>query len=116
MAQVYEKDKKIDDAIAMYEKVAEAAMNDTAAQSRYRLGELFEEKKEYETAAKNYMRVAILYLHPTLSPESLFRAGTCYENSNNKQSAIKTYLDIVKEYPESEQAKKAQVLLAELKG
>lgn len=113
-AQVYEVQNKTDEAVAMYERAATAAMNDTAARSRFRLGQLFEKEKNYEAASKNYLRVAILFLHPTLSPESLFRAGQCFEKDNNADSALKTYRDILKEYPDSEQAPKAQERLATL--
>lgn len=114
-AGVYEKQGKTDRAIELYEQAADAAMNDTAAQARFRLGEIFEEKKDYDTAARNYMRVAILFFHPTLSPESMWRAGQCFEYANNPDSAIKTYNDIVQEYPDSDQAIVAKERLSELK-
>ena len=115
MAGVLEKQGKEDEAIALYDKAATAAMNDTAAQARFRLGELYEKREEYDTAAKNYMRVAILFLHPTLSPESMWRAGQCFEKSDNRDSAVKTYSDILSEYPESTQAESARERLANLK-
>jgi TolA-binding protein len=115
IAALYEQLEKIDDAIALYEQAASAAMNNTAAQARFRLGELFEKKEAYDVAAKNYMRVAILFLHPTLSPESMWRAGRCFEKGGNRKSALKTYADIVSEYPDSKQAENARARLAELK-
>jgi TolA-binding protein len=115
IATLYELQGKVDKAMKMYERAATAAMNDTAAQARFRLGELFEEQKEYDTAARNYMRVAILFLHPTLSPESMWRAGQCFEKGENPDSAIRTYSDIVAEYPDSKQSESAKARLADLK-
>lgn len=115
-AGVLEKQKKNNEAATLYETVASAAMNDTAARARFRLGEMSEEAKEFDAAAKHYMRVAILFLHAELSPESLWRAGQCYEKASNTDSALKLYQDLVSEYPETEQAKNAKARLAELKG
>ncbi|MFP6582827.1 MAG: tetratricopeptide repeat protein, partial [Candidatus Hydrogenedentota bacterium] len=115
-AQVLEKQDKREDAVALYETVASATMNDTAARARFRLGELFESGEEYNLAAKHYMRVAILFLHPELSQESLWRAGQCYEKGENVSSALKIYRDIVEEYPDTEQASQATTRLTALKG
>lgn len=115
-AKVLEKQGKREDAVALYESVASATMNDTAARARFRLGELFESSEDYDTAAKHFMRVAILFLHPELSPESLWRAGQCYEKGENVSSALKIYRDIVAEYPDTEQATQAGTRLIALKG
>jgi TolA-binding protein len=114
IAALYEEQGRAGEAMTLYERAATAAMNDTAARARFRLGELYEGKKEYAVAAKNYMRVAILFLHPTLSPESMWRAGQCFEKGANPESAIKIYSDILREYPDSEQAESAKARLAEL--
>lgn len=115
IAALYEEQGKIAEAMTLYERAATAAMNDTAARARFHLGELYEGKKEYDTAAKNYMRVAILFLHPTLSSESMWRAGQCFEKGENQESAIKIYSDILAEYPDSKEAESAKARLAELK-
>ncbi|MCC6486848.1 MAG: tetratricopeptide repeat protein, partial [Candidatus Hydrogenedentes bacterium] len=86
----------------------------TAAKARFRIGELHEAKGDCDSAARSFMQVAILFLHPELSPESLWRAGQCFEKMNATDQARRAYDELIKEYPESEQAGKAKQRLAEL--
>jgi len=60
------------------------------------------------------MRVAILFFHPELSPESLWRAGQCFEKSEEFGQARKTYTEVLEEYPESAPAALARERLNEL--
>ena len=113
MARLHEAGGDLAEATALYEEGANANSGETAARARFRLGEIFEDKEDYGTAAKHFMRVAILFLHPELSPESLWRAAYCFEQGADLEQARRTYQEVLDEYPESEQAKKAQ---AQLKG
>ncbi|HOE66512.1 MAG TPA: tetratricopeptide repeat protein [Candidatus Hydrogenedentes bacterium] len=112
MAQLHEKQKKMDKAIALYEDAANVNTGDTAARARFRLGELAEADANFEAAARHYMRVAVLFLHEQLSPESLWRAGQCYERVNRADQAKKAYQELLTEYPQSGQAAQAQQRLA----
>ncbi len=114
MALQLEKSDNLDAALPLYLEGAEANNSETAARSRFRLGEIFEERGEYQTAAKHFMRVAILFFHPELSPESLWRAGQCFEKSENFDQARKTYTEVLEEYPESAPASLARERLNEL--
>ena len=58
------------------------------------------------------MRVAILFLHDELSPESLWRAGQCFEKAGSREQAKKSYEELVRESPESAQLAKAKEALA----
>jgi TolA-binding protein len=75
---------------------------------------LYEGKGEFDAAARSYMRVAILFLHEELSPEALWRAAQCFEKANSREQARKSYEELVKDYPNSEQAAKAKQALAQL--
>lgn len=114
MAKLLETKNKVDDAFALYEEVANTNTGDTAARARFRLGELYEAKKDYDAAARSYMRVAILFLHEQLSPESLWRAGQCFEKAGSTDQARKAYEELLKDYATTEQAPKAQQALAGL--
>jgi len=111
MARIFETQQKDEDALRLYEEAANANTGDTAARARFRLGELYEAKQEFDAAARSYMRVAILFLHDQLSPESLWRAGQCFEKAGSREQARKSYEELVREYPESEQALKAKEVL-----
>ncbi len=114
MAQLYESKKKMDKAIELYEQVANTNAGDTAARARFHLGEIYEAKGDCDSAARSYMQVAILFLHPELSPESLWRAGQCFETMGSVDRAKRAYQEILSDFPESEQAGKAKQRLDEL--
>lgn len=108
MARLYEKQGDIEKSIALYDEGANANNGETAARSRFQLGVIFEKRQDYEAAAKHFMRVAILFFHPELSPESLWRAGQCFEKNHEPEQALKTYREMLREYPESARAQKAR--------
>ena len=114
MAGLYEAQGTMELALPLYEAGANANNGETAARSRFRLGEIYEERGEFQTAAKHFMRVAILFFHPELSPRSLWRAGQCFEKSDDLLQAQKTYGEVIREYPESAQAALARARLDEL--
>lgn len=114
MAKLSETQNKPEDAFHLYEEAANANTGDTAARARFRLGELYEAKQEFDSAARSYMRVAILFLHEELSPESLWRAGQCFEKANSREQAKKSYEELIRDYAKSEQAEKAKAALAKL--
>jgi TolA-binding protein len=114
MALLYETKGNADKAVSLLEETASANTGDTAARARFRLGELAEAEKAYEKAARHYLRVAILFLHPELSPEALWRAGQCFEKIKDTSQAKSTYQEIVLDYPESSQAESARSRLRAL--
>ncbi|MDQ1256374.1 MAG: Tetratricopeptide repeat protein [Candidatus Hydrogenedentes bacterium] len=111
MGKLQEQLKNEKEAVRLYEEAANANTGDAAARARFRLGELYEQQGDFEAAAKSYMRVAILFLHEELSPESLWRAAQCFEKAEKPDQAIKTYKELVDGFPESEQAVKAKAKL-----
>lgn len=114
MAKLFEARGDMDKAVALYEAAANTDTSDTAARARFRLGEIYEAREEFDAAARSYMRIAILILHEQLSPESLWRAGRCFEQAGKTDQARKAYQDLMKEYPQSEQAAKAAEQLRHL--
>ncbi len=114
LAQALEAAGKGEEAVKLYEETARTGTGERAVRARFRLGELAEARGDFAAAAGEYMRVAILFLHEELSPESLWRAGQCYEKAKQAEPARKAYQELVKDYPESEPAQKARQRLTEL--
>ena len=108
MAQLYEAREDAERAFALYEEAANANSGDVAARARFRIGELLEAQAAYDDAARSYLQVAILFLHETLSPESLLRAGRCFEQAGNKEQARRAYTELLTDFPEGEQAEQAR--------
>ncbi|MCL4217295.1 MAG: tetratricopeptide repeat protein [Candidatus Hydrogenedentes bacterium] len=114
MARMYEIKGDLEKAFALYEDAANSNVGETAAQARFHLAELYEQQSDFVAAAKSYMRVAILFLHEELSPEALWRAGQCFEQAGSLEQGRKTYEEVIRDYPDSAQAAKAEQRLAEL--
>lgn len=112
IARQLEKDGQIDKAVALYEESADANNGESAARARFKLGEIYEARGDFETAAKHFMRVAILFLHEELSPESLLRAASCYSKLDDTEKASQTFDELIREFPDSAQAASARELLA----
>ncbi|MEX2015293.1 MAG: tetratricopeptide repeat protein, partial [Candidatus Hydrogenedentales bacterium] len=115
-AQLYEVAGDTPKAVAAFEQAAGANAGEWAARARFHLGEIMESQENYDEAARHFMRVAILFLHDELSPESLWRAGQAFEKAQKPEEAKRTYQELAQDYPDSEQARQAQERLNALGG
>lgn len=114
MARIHESLNEREKALTLYEAAANSNTGDVAARARFRLGELFEEQGEFDKAARSYMRVAILFLHPELSPDALWRAGQCFEKTSNAEQARKAYDELIADYPDHAHAASAREALEKM--
>jgi TolA-binding protein len=114
MAKIFEGKKKIDTALQYYEQAATTNTGETAAAARFRIAELLEDKEEFDGAAKSYLQLHLMFLDPERGPESLWRAGQCFEKASDAVNAKRAYEDLAKSYPDSEQTAKAKTRLAEM--
>ena len=114
MARLAEKKGDMKQAITFYTKAARGGTSDAAAQAQFHLGEIYEKREAYYDAARAYMRIAILLMHERLSPESLWRAGQCFEKAGKVEQAKKAYSELVTDFPDSDQAEKAKERLQQL--
>ena len=108
MAKLFEGKNDPEKALEYYEQAATTNTGDTAAAARYRIAELLEGKQDFAGAAKSYLQIHLMFLDPQRGPESLWRAGQCFEKANDAVNAKRAYEDLVKSYPDSEQAGKAR--------
>jgi len=114
MAKAHEARGEPDQAFTLYEEVANTSTGVSAAQARFRLGELHEGKQDFDAAARNYMYVVVVFLHEELAPEALWRAAQCYQKAEAPAKARKTFEELARDYPDSPQAGEAKKVLAEL--
>jgi len=113
-ARLLENAGKIDEAIAQYETAVKSASGDPAARAAFRLGELYASKEQWEPAAKAFMRVAVLYLHETLSPAALWQAGVCFEKLGRTEDAAGAWTELVRDFPNAPEAAQAREALQRL--
>ncbi|MBU0716936.1 MAG: tetratricopeptide repeat protein, partial [Planctomycetes bacterium] len=68
-----------DEAIRAYREVIDRHQGPTAARAQFQVGECLFAKKEYEDAARELLKVDILYAYPQWSAAALYEAGRCFE-------------------------------------
>lgn len=105
---------KIDESIAAYEAALRTSSGDPAARAAYRLGELYASQEQWEPAARAFMRVAVLYLHETLSPAALWQAGTCFEKLGRTADAAGAWSELIRDFPGAPEAARAREALERL--
>jgi outer membrane protein assembly factor BamD len=70
-----------------------------SSKNQLRHAESFEEKGEWERAAKEYKRLVKAYPTSPLAPEALARSAQCFEKANYYYEAYKAYQMIIEKYP-----------------
>jgi len=87
-------------------------LTETAAKSQFHLGETYLLEKDYRHALAEYLKVEIRYKFPEWQGASLLQAAACYEALNEWKDAVKTYEDLLRQFPEHAYAPQAKERLA----
>ncbi|NPA55852.1 MAG: tetratricopeptide repeat protein [Epsilonproteobacteria bacterium] len=91
------------------------AHNYKPATSLFYLGEIEYKQGNFKTALSFYKKSISLYPKASYTPELLYHAGYSFEKLGHKQSAKKSYLKIIKDFPKSMFVKYAKKRLKNLK-
>jgi len=83
------------------------AKTETAAMAQWMIGESFFHQKNYADAAREYLKVEILYDFPAWQAAALLQAGKCHDLLGESVEADKLYAQLIKEYPDQPYAKEA---------
>ncbi len=121
-AWALQKLNRIDEALLLYEKVAEATDKPIAARARFMQGELQFAAKQYPEAIRTFFKVAYGYGYPN-SPQpyqqwqadAMFEAARCCESTKRVEAAERLYRDLVQSFPESDKVELAKKKLAALR-
>lgn len=113
-AKIHTLKKDLKKARKAYLTASEMNTSDIAARSRFQLGVLAQDNQEWDVAARHFMRVAILYFHTELSPQSLWNAGQSYEKIDEMEQARSAYQELVLDFPKSTYAERSQKQLRTL--
>jgi len=84
------------------------------AEREYYVGSFYLKEKKYAAAKERFERIVRLYLDTPVGIKALYHLGETYRLEKNSVKASLAYEALIKHYPKSEQAKKAQVQLAQL--
>ncbi len=97
-----------------YTKVVDNDTSATAARAQFQIGETWFAQKKYDQAARELLKVDILYAYPEWSARALFEAGRCFEQLKQNDEAKKQYALCVKKFKETDVAALAKKRLEAL--
>jgi TolA-binding protein len=106
---------KLDDARAMYERITKAVNTETAAKSRFMIGEIAFRQKNHKEAVVHFLEAALGYPYEEWQALGYFEAGRCFIEMKEPKKALETLETLVKKYPNHARAKDAESLIKDLK-
>jgi TolA-binding protein len=106
---------KLDEARAVYEKVTKATSTETAAKSRFMIGECAFRQKKYQEAVDHFLEAALAYPYAEWQALGHYEAGRCFIALKDTPNALDALGTVVKKFPKHARAKDAAKLIAELK-
>ncbi|MBL8818196.1 MAG: tetratricopeptide repeat protein [Planctomyces sp.] len=87
---------------------------ETAARCQMQIAESFTLQNDLENARKEYLRLYLNYSYPQWRAQGLFQAANCERSLNLRDNAIRSYNDLIREFPESEFIDEARKRLDEM--
>jgi len=107
--------QKLDEAKAVYEQVTKDTNTETAAKSRFMIGECAFAQKKFPEAVEHFLETAVGYPYEHWQAEGYFEAARCFIELKDTAQARETLTTIVQKYPQHARVKDAMSLLANLK-
>lgn len=96
-----------DQAIESYRVLIGRHRGVTAARAQFQVGECLFAKRDYEPAARELLKVDILYAYPEWSAAALYEAGRCLELLGKPADARRQFEAVSTRYPDTQWAKLA---------
>ena len=106
--------KKHKEAQAAYRQVIKETTSETAAKSRFMLGEIAFSQEKYKEAIDHFLDTALGYPYKEWKALSYFEAGRCYAEIKQPKRARQMFEELIKRYPKHPRAADAQKLLKNL--
>ena len=115
LGRSYKNRARFDEARAAFQRVIDhpqGSRTETAAKSQLLLAETYLLQKQYRKALLAYFKVYSGYKFPEWQAPALYQVGVCDEALGQWKNAVKTYEDLLKEFPKSEYAELAKSRLS----
>jgi TolA-binding protein len=106
--------KKYPEARHWYGKVIASHSGRTAARAQFQIGECFFAEGRFNRAARELLKVDIVYKYPEWSARALLEAGRAFEQLKQNDEARRQYEACLKKYPKAPAAALAKKRLAAL--
>jgi TolA-binding protein len=103
-------------AMASYRTVTERHRGSTAARAQFQIGECLFALRRLDEAARELLKVDILYAYPEWSAAALYEAGRCFEAMTSAGKAAEQFRQVQERFPQSRWAGPAAQRLAALAG
>ena len=104
---------RYDEAIEAYRKVVERHQGETAARAQFQIGECLYAQKKFKLAARELIKVDILYAHPEWSAAALYEAGRCLQHLGQDAQAREQFKQVTGKYKQTRWAQMAEESLAQ---
>jgi TolA-binding protein len=106
---------KLDEARVVYEQVTKATSSETAAKSRFMIGECAFRQKKHREAIEHFLEAALAYPYEEWQALGHYEAGRCFITLKDTPKALDALETVVKKFPKHARAKDAAKLIADLK-
>ncbi len=115
LAWAVENQGRVPEAIAAYSEVVDRHQGPTAARAQFQIGECLFAQKKHEDAARELLKVDILYDYPEWSAAALYEAGRCFEALNDIDKARSAFEQVREKHAQTRWASLAGERLAATK-
>ncbi len=109
-----ENQKRFDSAIEAYKGVVERHQGPTAARAQFQIGQCLFAQKQFEPAARELLKVDILYAYPEWSAAALYEAGRCFVQLGDPAQARRQFSAVTETYKDSKWANLAGKEISQL--
>jgi TolA-binding protein len=109
-----ENQERHEEAIIAYRQLLDEHQGPTAARAQFQIGECLFALDRYEEAARELLKVDILYAYPEWSAAALYEAGRCFEELSNPVDARRQFEQVVNQHGETQWASMAAERLESL--
>lgn len=107
---------KLDEAATVFRQVAaKDNVSAAAARSLFQLGAIALQRKQYDRALEQFLKVADAFRYPELQADSLYEAACCFIAQNDTPHALAELKKLIEKFPDSPRAKSAAKLIEDLK-
>lgn len=114
--------EELDEAIRIYEALAQRNGGELGARARFMIGEIQFQREAYRDAVRTFFKVAYGYggedapdALKVWQANAMFEAARCLEQLRKPEPAMKMYAELIELFPESSKARLAQQKLGALR-
>ncbi len=109
-----ENQRRYKEAILSYEKVIARHKGPTAARAQFQIGECLFAQKQYAAAARELLKVDIVFAYQEWTAAALYEAGRCFGNMNQTALATDQFKRVVADHPDTRWATLAAQRISEM--